>query len=59
MALCTAGSHDAGFVAGLATGFLVLLVLYRRKESAGRSIYGAFLVVTATRVSSLLSCTRV
>ena len=57
--LCTAGSHDAGFVAGLAMGFLVLLTLLRRKESAGRSIYRAFLVVTATCLVIAVVHTRV
>ena len=42
--LCVAGSHDAGFVAGLATGFLVVLILFRRKEQPGRIIYASFLL---------------
>jgi lipoteichoic acid synthase len=57
--LCTAGSHDAGFVAGLAAGFLVLLTFFRRRESAGRSIYGAFLVVAVACLVAAVMHTRV
>lgn len=45
--LCVAGSHDAGFVAGLAAGFLVLLILFRRKGQRGRLVYGSFLAASS------------
>ncbi len=61
--LCTAGSYDAGFVAGISTGFLVLLIVFRQRRSVGLPIYGSFLILTAgclvvavihTRVIALL-----
>jgi lipoteichoic acid synthase len=57
--LCAAGSHDAGFVAGLATGFLILLILSRRKGKAGRSIYCSFLFVTSLCLAVAVMHTRV
>jgi phosphoglycerol transferase MdoB-like AlkP superfamily enzyme len=57
--LCAAGSHDAGFVAGLASAFLLLLVLCRRNGSASRFIYGSFVIVTAACLVVAVAHTRV
>jgi hypothetical protein len=52
--LFVAGSYDAGFAAGVTAGFLLLLLLFRRKREAARLIYGCFLIVGVIRAAAAL-----